>query len=71
MQTKFKIDENLPVEAAEILRQAGYDALTVYDENLVGKEDRQIASVCQLEKRSLITLDTDFAKCMRGLYGGE
>ncbi len=26
---KFKIDENLPTEIAEILRSAGYDALTV------------------------------------------
>jgi predicted nuclease of predicted toxin-antitoxin system len=58
---KFKIDENLPVEAAELLRQAGYDAATVHEENLVGKPDADIASVCQTEKRAIITLDTDFA----------
>lgn len=61
MQTKFKVDENLPVEVAELLRQAGYDALTVYDENLAGTRDPQIASVCKEEKRALVTLDTDFA----------
>lgn len=61
MQTKFKVDENLPVEVAKLLNQAGYDALTVYDESLVGEKDPQIASACQLEKRALITLDTDFA----------
>jgi len=29
---KFKIDENLPVEAAELLKGAGYDAMTVWEE---------------------------------------
>lgn len=56
----FKIDENLPVEAAEILRQAGYDASTVVEQRLGGKPDSDIASVCQQEGRALITLDTDF-----------
>ncbi len=61
MQTKFKVDENLPLDVAELLRQAGYDTLTVHDENLVGTHDSRIASVCQEEKRALITLDTGFA----------
>jgi predicted nuclease of predicted toxin-antitoxin system len=58
---KFKIDENLPVEVAEVLRQAGYEAVTVHDQNLAGEIDRTIALVCQSEQRVLITLDTDFA----------
>jgi uncharacterized protein DUF5615 len=33
---KFKIDENLPIEAAALLREAGHDALTVHDQNLRG-----------------------------------
>jgi predicted nuclease of predicted toxin-antitoxin system len=61
MQTKFKVDENLPVDVAELLRQAGYDTLTIYDENLAGALDPRIASICQEEKRVLLTLDTDFA----------
>jgi len=36
---KFKIDENLPVEVAELLRQSGYDALTVLDQQLGGEAD--------------------------------
>jgi predicted nuclease of predicted toxin-antitoxin system len=28
---QFKIDENLPIEIAELLIDAGYDAKTVYD----------------------------------------
>jgi predicted nuclease of predicted toxin-antitoxin system len=58
---KFKIDENLPVEVAEVLRQAGYEAATVYDQGLAGEVDRTLALVCQSEQRVLITLDTDFA----------
>jgi hypothetical protein len=33
---KFKVDENLPVEAAVLLREAGHDAATVHDQNLRG-----------------------------------
>ncbi len=58
---KFKIDENLPIEVAELLNQAGYDAATVYDQNLVGEADSNIASICQSEKRAIVTLDLDFA----------
>ena len=58
---KFKIDENLPVEVAEVLRQAGYEATTVHDQNLAGEIDRTLALVCHSEQRALITLDTDFA----------
>jgi len=58
---KFKVDENLPIDLAELLKKEGYDALTVLDQNLIGKPDATIASVCQTEKRTSITLDTDFA----------
>jgi predicted nuclease of predicted toxin-antitoxin system len=58
---KFKIDENLPVEAAESLRQMGYEATTVLEQRLGGGADAHIASVCQQEGRALVTLDTDFA----------
>jgi len=58
---KFKVDENLPVEVADLLRQADYDAATVSEQHLSGSPDSDIASVCQQEGRVLITLDTDFA----------
>ena len=58
---KFKIDENLPVEVAELLQQAGYDAATVYDQNLVGEADLNIALMCQAEKRAIVTLDIGFS----------
>lgn len=58
---KFKIDENLPVEMAELLQDAGHDAITVVEEHLGGRTDSDLASICLQEGRALITLDTDFA----------
>jgi predicted nuclease of predicted toxin-antitoxin system len=58
---KFKIDENLPQEFAEHLRRRGFDAETVSEEKLSGKEDVDLFELCQEERRILITLDLDFA----------
>jgi predicted nuclease of predicted toxin-antitoxin system len=57
----FKIDENLPVEVAELLKQAGHDAANLSEKNLIGTSDINLAALCQKEKRTIITLDTDFA----------
>ena len=58
---KFKIDENLPTEFAEILQEAGYDAMTVHQQKLKGEKDPILLEICQQESRTLITLDLDFA----------
>lgn len=58
---KFKIDENLPIEVANLLDEAGHDAMTVSDQYLVGSPDTDIASICQREDRTLVTLDLDFS----------
>ena len=58
---EFKVDENLPIEAAELLRKAGHDAVTVLEQRLGGGSDLDVAAVCRKEKRALITLDTDFS----------
>jgi predicted nuclease of predicted toxin-antitoxin system len=58
---KFKVDENLPVEVAALLLEAGYDALTVPQQRLGGQPDPNIAAVCRQERRSLVTLDLDFS----------
>ena len=57
----LKVDENLPVEATQILQDAGLDALSVHDQNMVGSADETIAVVCQRERRVIVTLDLDFA----------
>lgn len=58
---KFKTDENMPVEAADDLRQAGHDAMTVADQQLAGQSDVRVAEVCRTEGRALLTLDLDFS----------
>ena len=55
-----KVDENMPVEAAELLRAAGWDCDTVLDEKLGGVADPDLARRCQADGRVLFTLDTDF-----------
>jgi predicted nuclease of predicted toxin-antitoxin system len=57
----FKIDENLPVEIATILSRAGYDAMTILDQNMVGHPDTEVIKVCYGERRVLMTLDLDFS----------
>ena len=61
---EFKVDENLPAEACQLLRQAGHDAMTVVEQNLGGHPDSEIAAVCKTESRILLTLDTDFANTL-------
>ena len=58
---RFKVDENLPVEVAELLREAGYDATTVLEQRHGGSADPRLAALCQRESRVLVTLDLDFA----------
>lgn len=58
---KFKVDENLPLEVASLLEENGHHSVTVSEQNLGGEPDIRIADVCRMEKRALITLDTDFS----------
>ncbi len=58
---KFKIDENLPVEFAEVLASEGHDAVSVVTQGLQGKDDTTLISRCLKEERILVTLDLDFA----------
>ncbi len=67
---KFKIDENLPVEAAETLRQSGFVADTVEDENLSGSDDETVLARSRSGERILLTLDLDFAN-IRAYPPGE
>ena len=58
---RAKLDENLPVEAVELFRAAGWSCDTVNDEGLAGADDPTVGAACQAEARVLFTLDLDFA----------
>jgi len=62
---RFKTDENVPTEVAELLVQHGHDAVTVMTQRLAGATDPVIARICQAERRALVTLDLDFADIRR------
>jgi predicted nuclease of predicted toxin-antitoxin system len=57
----FKIDENLPIEIAKLLNNAGHNAKTVNDQQMQGVKDPFLIDVCKNEGRVLVTLDTDFS----------
>lgn len=58
---RFKLDENLPRDLAALFSDWGHDTLTVLDQGLRGASDSQLASICALERRAIVTLDKDFA----------
>lgn len=57
---RFKLDENLPSEMAELFAGAGHGAVTVLDQQMGGAEDPDLAAICLREDRILMTLDMDF-----------
>ena len=62
---RFKIDENLPVEIADLLEEAGYEAETVWSEQIQGSSDIEVLELCRAENRIMVTLDMDFSDIRR------
>jgi len=58
---RLKTDENIHPSLTVRLRDSGYDATSVWDENLQGCSDPNLSSVCQTEGRILITQDIGFS----------
>ncbi len=58
---KIKLDENLPLRLASLLRDLGNDVHTVRDEELMGHADSEIWEAAQKESRFVITQDLDFS----------
>ncbi len=58
---RCKIDENLPIEAADLLQAGGHECHTVFDERLAGGQDARVYEQCRRESRVLLTLDLDFS----------
>lgn len=61
MPLRLKLDENLPHDAAGLLRQAGHSVTTVLDQGLGGATDAAVLDAVLQEGRALITLDGGFA----------
>ena len=47
-----------------MLRQAGHEAFTVYDQGLRSHTDPQVIAACQAEGLALLSLDLDFSNIL-------
>jgi predicted nuclease of predicted toxin-antitoxin system len=59
---RAKLDENLPIEVAELLRAAGWECDTVYDEGLAGADDPNVAAACRADARVLPVLSAEWVE---------
>lgn len=62
---KLKLDENLGLSAAELLRSFGHDVSTVRLQGLQGVADQVLFYKCVEEGRALVTLDHGFGHVLR------
>ena len=65
MASRLKVDENLPDEIADLLRQYGHDAVTVADQGWEGLADNELWRGIQVEGRWIVTADKEFADLRR------
>jgi len=61
MAFSIKVDEDLPRSTMQFLREHGYDAVNVIEQNMGGWKDPALWKVVQEEKRFLVTADKGFA----------
>ena len=62
---KIKLDENLSRNLKAALTEAGQQASTAADENLLGKTDAEVAAAAKSENMVVFTLDVAFADIRR------
>jgi len=58
--TKLKLDENLSVHLKSTLSRMGCNVRTAGEEDLLGRDDVEIAAAARREERVLLTLGLEF-----------
>lgn len=61
MSLRVKSDENMPRTVVQVLRERGFDVVSVIEQNMGGWKDPELWQAIQEEKRFLITADKGFA----------
>jgi predicted nuclease of predicted toxin-antitoxin system len=62
---RIKLDENFGARWIRFFVEAGHDASTIPEEGLSGASDEEVFQACVRERRTLFTLDLDFANPLR------
>jgi predicted nuclease of predicted toxin-antitoxin system len=57
---RVKVDKDLPKAATQLLRERGFDALSVIEQGMGGSKDIALWSAVQSEQRFLVTADKGF-----------
>ena len=67
---RFKPDENVTTEAADVLRRLGHDVDTVVAEGLQGANDQTVRETASRAARMVVTFDVGFAGAREGRGSG-
>jgi predicted nuclease of predicted toxin-antitoxin system len=62
---RVKLDEDLPRLAVQVLREAGYSAASVPEQEITGRTDAELWQAVAAEHRFLVTADKGFADVRR------
>jgi predicted nuclease of predicted toxin-antitoxin system len=62
---RLLLDENLSPAHAVRLREAGHDAVAVLEAGLGGAKDEAVRQFALDQKRTLVTIDSDFSHIVR------
>jgi predicted nuclease of predicted toxin-antitoxin system len=65
------IDENVPVEVADYLRQRGHTVILLRDFHMLGAADREIAALAEERAAVVVTMDRDFKQLVTRVPEGQ
>lgn len=57
----FKFDENISPLCRSCLEEKGHKVSTVYEENIQGTKDQNIAAICKTNQFIIVTMDIGFS----------
>jgi len=62
---KFLMDADMPRSSAQVIRNMGFDVDDVRDIGMRAAKDREIIEYALINKRIIVTRDTDFGEVLR------